>query len=70
MSRGDNRHRRTRREAFVLRRDDPHASTRRLGPRQPSRCPGCGLVMSFREEDEQGACNDCSGGAFVADPDP
>jgi hypothetical protein len=29
-----------------------------------SRCPGCGLVMSNREAIEQGACNDCYGGAY------
>ena len=28
------------------------------------RCPHCGLVMSNREALEQGACNDCSGGAW------
>lgn len=33
-------------------------------PRQPSRCPGCGQVMSFREENEQGECNECRGGAW------
>ena len=31
------------------------------------RCPDCGLVMSFREAGEQGACNECYGGAY--DPD-
>jgi ribosomal protein L37AE/L43A len=30
----------------------------------PPRCPGCGRVMSVREAVEQGACNDCSGGAY------
>jgi len=25
------------------------------------RCPYCGLVMSVREQAEQGACNDCYG---------
>lgn len=28
------------------------------------RCPGCDRVMSTREAVEQGACNDCSGGAY------
>lgn len=32
--------------------------------RSPSPCPSCGLYMSFREEDEQGMCNECLG--FVA----
>lgn len=27
-------------------------------------CPGCGRVMSAREAAEQGACNDCNGGAW------
>lgn len=35
---------------------------RAAAPRTPRECPYCGRVMSFREEDEQGACNDCSGG--------
>ena len=26
-------------------------------------CPGCGRIMSHREAAEQGACNDCHGGA-------
>lgn len=26
-------------------------------------CPGCGLIMSVREQVEQGACNECNGGA-------
>jgi hypothetical protein len=30
----------------------------------PPRCPGCGRVMSDREAAEQGACNDCNGGAW------
>lgn len=34
----------------------------------PRVCPGCGRIMSWREAAEQGACNDCSGGAF--DPSP
>lgn len=33
-------------------------ATARLRPEQP-RCPRCGLVMSFREADEQGMCNEC-----------
>jgi len=33
----------------------------------PPRCPYCGLVMSNREKQEQGACNDCSGGAYGRD---
>jgi hypothetical protein len=28
------------------------------------RCPHCDRVMSNREATEQGACNDCSGGAY------
>lgn len=32
--------------------------------REAPRCPYCGLVMGNREADEQGACNDCSGGAY------
>jgi ribosomal protein L37AE/L43A len=27
-------------------------------------CPYCGRIMSNREADEQGACNDCNGGAY------
>ena len=35
------------------------AGLRRLaGRRVPGTCPSCGLVMSFREEDEQGVCNE------------
>lgn len=33
--------------------------------RSPRECPGCGRLMSFREEDEQAACNDCSGGVLL-----
>jgi len=29
------------------------------------RCPYCGRVMSNREKAEQGACNDCYGGAWI-----
>lgn len=28
------------------------------------KCPSCGRIMSNREAAEQGACNDCSGGAY------
>lgn len=35
-----------------------------LEVRDPAYCPGCGRVMSRREAVEQGACNDCSGGAW------
>jgi len=28
--------------------------------REPPECPGCGRIMSYREADEQGACNDCA----------
>lgn len=35
-----------------------------VGPPAPDRCPGCDRVMSRREAVEQGACNDCSGGAY------
>jgi hypothetical protein len=31
----------------------------------PPRCPGCDRVMSQREAAEQGACNDCNGGAWL-----
>lgn len=40
-----------------------YPSVETVEARLPACCPGCGRVMSFREEDEQGACNDCSGGA-------
>jgi len=30
----------------------------------PPVCFGCGRVMSRREAAEQGACNDCNGGAW------
>lgn len=33
-----------------------------LGKRENTKCPNCGRVMSFREEDEQGQCNDCAEG--------
>jgi ribosomal protein L37AE/L43A len=36
----------------------------RASRREAPRCPSCGLVMSNREASEQGACNDCSGGAY------
>lgn len=26
---------------------------------EPRKCPSCGLVMSKREAEEQGACNEC-----------
>lgn len=26
---------------------------------EPPECPYCGRIMSNREHDEQGACNDC-----------
>lgn len=29
---------------------------------EPPYCPYCGRVMTWREKDEQGACNDCYGG--------
>lgn len=29
----------------------------------PHHCPHCGLIMSHREAAEQGACNECAGGA-------
>ena len=32
--------------------------------RETPRCRGCGRIMSWREADEQGACNDCYGGAW------
>jgi hypothetical protein len=32
--------------------------------RQLDVCPGCGRIMSRREAAEQGACNDCNGGAW------
>jgi ribosomal protein L37AE/L43A len=31
---------------------------------EPDVCPYCGRVMSRREAAEQGACNDCYGGAY------
>lgn len=34
------------------------------GPRPAPLCPGCDRVMSLREASEQGACNDCNGGAW------
>jgi len=36
------------------------------GPREPIRCHGCGLYMSWREEDEQGMCNECLAGYSYA----
>lgn len=33
--------------------------------REPYVCPYCHRIMSNREHDEQGACNDCAGGAVV-----
>ena len=27
--------------------------------REPPECPYCGRIMTWREKDEQGACNDC-----------
>lgn len=36
----------------------------RLRSPEPDVCPGCGRVMTRREAIEQGACNDCSGGAY------
>lgn len=30
-------------------------------------CPHCGRVMSDREKAEQGACNDCHGGAWTSE---
>jgi hypothetical protein len=33
-------------------------------PRNGGECPGCGRIMSLREAAEQGACNDCNGGAY------
>ncbi len=38
--------------------------SRIAGPPPAPRCPYCGLVMSNREATEQGACNECSGGAY------
>jgi ssDNA-binding Zn-finger/Zn-ribbon topoisomerase 1 len=32
--------------------------------RHGGECPGCGRIMSLREAAEQGACNDCNGGAY------
>lgn len=29
-------------------------------PRDAPACPQCGRIMTFREADEQGACNDCT----------
>jgi len=29
---------------------------------EPHACPFCGLVMSWRETNEQGCCNDCYDG--------
>jgi len=43
-----------------LQHDDDDQPTRVEQPR----CPHCGLVMSWREYSEQGACNDCNGGAY------
>jgi hypothetical protein len=36
---------------------------RQAYPPDPPRCPYCDRVMTWRERDEQGACNDCYGGA-------
>ena len=30
--------------------------------REPPACPYCDRIMTWREKDEQGACNDCYGG--------
>jgi NADH pyrophosphatase NudC (nudix superfamily) len=32
--------------------------------REPRFCPYCGRIMSYREAAEQGACNECNGGAY------
>jgi ribosomal protein L37AE/L43A len=34
------------------------------GPRERPHCPHCDRVVSDREAIEQGACNDCCGGAW------
>jgi hypothetical protein len=36
----------------------------------PPVCLGCGRVMSNREAAEQGACNECNGGAWEGDGRP
>jgi hypothetical protein len=44
--------------------ENPRAYDRPGSAFEAPRCPGCGRVMSNREAAEQGACNDCSGGAY------
>ena len=39
-------------------------------PEGAPRCPYCDRVMSNRESFEQGACNDCYGGAYDPAPEP
>lgn len=45
--------------------DDPDPPAEPAAPR----CPYCDRVMSWREHNEQGACNDCHGGAYLPDTD-
>lgn len=40
-----------------------YEADRRRRESEVRRCPYCGRVMSNREAAEQGACNDCHGGA-------
>lgn len=54
-----------RRRRFGRRQHQVRELDRRFGPREAPRCPVCDRVMTFREADEQGACNDCSGGAYA-----
>lgn len=44
--------------------DGDDLAPRGRGPGDPDVCPYCDRVMSRREAAEQGACNDCSGGAY------
>ncbi len=37
---------------------------RQMQSQAAPRCPYCDRVMSNREAIEQGACNDCNGGAY------
>lgn len=34
-------------------------------PSDQVECPGCGRIMSHRERDEQGICNDCQEGSYT-----